>query len=145
MAHAINNYEKLYSNMKETLTVANSEYTLGEYMLMKAAAKKSEAALPVAVHQNATHGGKTAAIICKYVEDKLTIKKAPKSDSVIHSFPIRTAAAAFLSATVVCSFIISFGIIGTMLMKPKASNIQTLEVIETEMVDNAETTASIVE
>ena len=145
MAHAINNYDKLYSNMKENLTVANSEYTLGEYMLMKAAAKKSEAAMPVAVHQSATHSEKTVAVICKYVEDKLTVKKAPKSDSVIHSFPIRTAAAAFLSAIVVCSFIISFGIIGTKLMKPKASNIQTLDVVETEVVDSTETTASISE
>ncbi len=144
MAHATNNYEKLYSNMKENLTVANSDYTLGEYMLMKAAAKKSEAALPVAVSPIATRGEKTVAIICKYVEDKLTVKKAPKADSVIHSFPIRTAAAAFLSAIVVCTFIISFGIIGTKLLKPKSTNIQTLEVVETEVVESTETTAAIV-
>ena len=145
MAHATNNYEKLYTSMKENLTVANSEYTLGEYMLMKAAAKKSEASLPVAMRPSATRSERTVAAVCTYIEDKLTVKKAPQSDTVIRSFPIRTAASAFLSAIVVCTFIVSFGLIGNSLRKPKTTNIQTLEVVETEIVETTDTAVASVE
>ena len=145
MAHATNNYEKLYTSMKENLTVANSEYTLGEYMLMKAAAKKSEASLPVAMRPSATRSERTVAAVCNYIEDKLTVKKTPQSDTVIRSFPIRTAASAFLSAIVVCTFIVSFGIIGNSLRKPKTTNIQTLEVVETETVETTDTVVASVE
>ena len=37
MARNTSNYDRLYNSMKENFTVANSDCSLGEYMLMKAA------------------------------------------------------------------------------------------------------------
>ena len=142
-----NNYDKLYNSMKENLTVANSDCTLGEYMLMKAAQKKAESTLPVALRPSATRSERTAALVYTYIEDKLTIKTPPQKDAAIRAFPLRTSAAAFLSAVVVCTFMLSFGLIGSKLLEPKASsNITTLgaSVVE-ELPEATDTTASIAE
>ena len=42
--NTVNAYEALYTNMKNRFTVVNdnSEYSLGEYMLMKAGKKKGK-------------------------------------------------------------------------------------------------------
>ncbi|MBO5315500.1 MAG: hypothetical protein J6B48_03620 [Clostridia bacterium] len=145
MAHTTNNYDKLYMSMKENLTVANSDCTLGEYMLMKAAKKKEEAALPVALRPSATRGERTAALVCTYIEDKLTVKAEPEKDTVIRSFPLRTAAAAFLCAVVASTFILSIGLLGTKIAPKKISNIQTLNASETEVVETEDATANIAE
>ena len=104
MAHTTNNYDKLYMSMKENLTVANSDCTLGEYMLME-----------------------------------------PEKDTVIRSFPLRTAAAAFLCAVVASTFILSIGLLGTKIAPKKISNIQTLNASETEVVETEDATANIAE
>ena len=114
MTQATNNYERLYDNMKNRFTVAcdNSEYTLGEYMLMKADAKKADAALPVALRSSATKSEVAVASVASFVTDILTIKEAPAKDKTIKAFPFRASASAFLSAAVACAFILSFALIG---------------------------------
>ena len=114
MTQATNNYERLYDNMKNRFTVAcdNSEYTLGEYMLMKADAKKADAALPVALRSSATKSEVAVASVASFVTDMLTIKEAPAKDKTIKAFPFRASASAFLSAAVACAFILSFALIG---------------------------------
>ena len=115
MTQTTNNYDKLYENMKQRFTVSadDTEYTLGEYMLMKAEAKKTEnAALPVAVNTAVTKSEVAMTNIVSFVDDKLTIKQAPVKDKTIRSFPFRASASAFLTASVACAFILSFAFIG---------------------------------
>ena len=107
-------YDTLYANMKKSFTVTNegSEYTLGDYMLMKASKKKEDASLPVAVRPSATKGERALAQIVSFVSDKLTIKTPPAKDKTIRSFPFRASASAMLSAIAACSFLLCFAIFG---------------------------------
>lgn len=113
-------YEKLYTNMVKKFTVEkdNTDYKLGEYMLMKARAKKEAALTAVSAQKSALpvlRGRKdTTAIaaIFSYVNDKLTVKEAPIRDKTIRSFPFRTSIAAFCSALVVCALVVSCSIFG---------------------------------
>ena len=102
--NSYNVYENLYANTKANFTVVkdNKEYTLGEYMLMKAGKKN----LPA--ERNAKSGAVSAFF--SYVNDKLTVKNPPAKDKTIRRFPLRTTAAAFLSAMMVCTLVLSFGI-----------------------------------
>ena len=106
---SINAYETLYKNMKEKFTVVNDgcEYTLGEYMSVKANAKTAQTNLPAVKNQNQNHA---ISAIFSYVNDKLSVKKPPVRDKVIKRFPFRTSAAAFLSAIVACALMFSYGI-----------------------------------
>ena len=110
-------YDKLYNNMVRKFTVEkdNTDYNLGDYMLMKAKAKKNEmtalesdSKLPVA------HDNKTGALttVFSYVNDKLTVKKAPVRNKTIRSFPFRTSISAFCSALVVCVLVVSCCLFG---------------------------------
>lgn len=139
MARNTSNYDRLYNSMKENFTVANSDCSLGEYMLMKAAQKKNEANLPVAMRPSASRSERTVALIYNYVEDKLTIKEPPEKDTIIRSFPLRTSASALLSAVVACAFLISFGIIGATALTP-SSNLEYLDASEVEVEENVEVT-----
>ena len=102
-------YEALYNNMKSKFTVVNDngEFTLGEYMSMKASEKRTSSMLP-ATKAN-TEKNSIAAVI-SYVNEKLKVKKAPEKDKTMRSFPFRTSCAAFLSAVVACALIFSYGI-----------------------------------
>lgn len=115
MTQTMNNYDKLYENMKQRFTISqdNTNYTIGEYMLMKADVKKEEkAALPVAVQTAVTRSEMAMTNIVSFVDDKLTIKQAPVKDKTIKSFPFRASASAFLTASVACAFVLSFALIG---------------------------------
>ena len=70
--NTVNAYDKLYNNMKSRFTVVgdNAEYTLGEYMLMKAGKKTASSKLPVTKSEAANQTAVTAFF--KYVNDKLT-------------------------------------------------------------------------
>ena len=105
----VNAYEALYNNMKEKFTVVSdgSEYTLGEYMSMKANAKTEKSNLPAVRNASQNHA---ISAIFTYVNEKLTVKKPPVRDKVIKRFPFRTSAAAFLSAIVACALMFSYGI-----------------------------------
>ena len=104
-----NVYETLYNNMKNKFTVVseNNEYTLGEYMTMKANAQTATSNLPVAKSEPQTNHSLTA--IFSYVNDKLAVKKPPVREKVMRKFPFRTSAAAFLSAIVGCALMFSYG------------------------------------
>ena len=118
---ATSSYDTLYENLKNRYTVVSdgSEYTLGDFMLMKAKKKASEpeakrSNLPVAVK---SRGERAVAQIVSFVSDKLTIKKPPVKDKTIRAFPFRASASAFLSAAVACSFLLCFCVIGARLIK----------------------------
>lgn len=108
MTTTMNPYDALYTNLKNQFTVIynSSECTVGDFMLMKAN-KRSESNLPIAtVNSKIT----SLATIVEYVNDKLTVKRAPVKDKTIRTFPIRTSASALLSATAACALVLSCGI-----------------------------------
>lgn len=118
MTTSTNAYETLYQNMKNRFTVVNdgSEYTLGDYMLMKANKKDFTSRLPVATKNDVARGEGAVALFVSYINDKLTIKKPPVKDKTIRAFPFRTSASAFLSAAVACAFILSFCVVGAKML-----------------------------
>ena len=107
MTSTINQYDALYTNLKNQFTViySGSECTVGDFMRMKAN-KKSESNLPVAT----AHKNTSIATFVEYVNDKLTVKQAPIKDKTIKRFPLRTSFSALLSATAACALILSCGI-----------------------------------
>ncbi len=128
-------YEKLYNNMVKKFTVESDkkDYTLGDYMLMKAQNKKNalttvanESNLPVACD------GKDNAIaaIFTYVNDKLTVKKAPVRDKTMRSFPLRTAFSSLCSALVVCALVVSCAFFGISSLSSMNNIASTEEEIE---------------
>ena len=123
--------------MKQRFTVSqnNTEYTLGEYMLMRADSKKTETtALPVAVQTAVTRSEVAVSNIVSFVDDKLTIKQPPVKDKTIRAFPFRAFASAFLTASVACAFLLSFVLIGAKSMnnqKPVAN-----DTVITEQAEN---------
>ena len=108
MNSAMNAYDALYTNLKNQFTVIydGAECTVGDFMLMKAN-KKSESSLPIATTSVKTT---SLATIVEYVNDKLTVKEAPKKDKTIRNFPFRTSVSALLSATAACALVLSCGI-----------------------------------
>ncbi len=107
MTSVMNPYDALYTNLKNQFTVIynGTECTVGDFMLMKAN-KRSESSLPIAT----TARTASLSTIVEYVNDKLTVKKAPVKDKTIRSFPFRTSISALLSATAACALVLSCGI-----------------------------------
>ena len=107
MTTTMNQYDALYTNLKNQFTVIynGTECTVGDFMLMKAN-KRSESSLPIATSVRTT----SLSTIVEYVNDKLTVKKAPVKDQTIRSFPFRTSISALLSATAACALVLSCGI-----------------------------------
>ncbi len=130
-------YETLYTSMKNKFTVMNNntEYTLGEYMTMKANENSSN--LPANV--NSTNVNPISAFI-SYINDKLTLKKAPVKDKTMRAFPLRTSIAAFLSAAVACFFIFSFGILSMKNVNDMPTTVEAGEMIaESDLVYDTNT------
>lgn len=127
----LSNYEALYENMKNRLTVVSedSEYTIGDYMLMQANKKKEDSLLPVAKRSSVTRTERAVASAISYISDKLIIKEPPVKDKTIKAFPFRASASAFLSAVVACAFMLSFVAIGARL------DSNTTEVVEISISD----------
>ena len=132
MTQMTNNYDKLYENMKQRFTIScdNSEYTIGEYMLMKADVKKTDATLPVALRSTATKSEVAVANFVSFVNDKLTIKEPPVKDKTIKSFPLRASASAFLSAAVACAFVFSFALVGAKALSAPVSAAEATNLSE---------------
>ena len=147
MTQAMNNYDKLYNNMKQRFTVSNEneEYSIGEYMLMKADVKKTDAALPVAMRSTATNTERAVANIVTYVNDKLTIKQAPVQEKTIKAFPFRASASAFLSAAVACSFMLSVCLIGVNGLANTVSEAKVAEYSDVDVSVANETAEAIFE
>ncbi len=106
-------YENLYQNLKNRFTVGNDncECTLGEYMLSKAKEAANVTALPVAVADYGT-GRRALMSLVSYVNDKLSIKKAPVKDKTMRAFPLRTAFSSLMSALLVCTLVVTYGLAG---------------------------------
>ena len=102
MTHTTSTYDRLYENMKQRFTVSENEteYTLGEYMLMRAGAKKAESSssLPVVMKTAVAKSETAVTNIVTFVDEKLTIKEAPVKDKTIKTFPFRASASAFFTA-----------------------------------------------
>lgn len=98
-------YDKLYTDMKKRFTVVDNggEYTLGEFMLMRANAKKEVSNLPVATRA----GAPVLATFVGFVRDKLTVKEPPAKDKTIRSFPLRTSFTTVISALSICVLVLS--------------------------------------
>ena len=150
MNQTTDRYDQLLTTLKNRFTVDNNgnDCTLGEYMLIKANAKKEQTAVVVA---------KNAAVIAKseravgaivsYVNDKLTIKTPPVKDKTIKAFPFRASASALLSASIACAFIFSFCLIGAkVLQSPTASytEVSTSEFSEDYVNEVQSETAQVV-
>lgn len=107
MTSVMNPYDALYTNLKNQFTVIynGAECTVGDFMLMKAN-RRSESSLPIATTARST----SLSTIVEYVNDKLTVKKAPVKDQTIRSFPFRTSISALLSASAACALVLSCGI-----------------------------------
>lgn len=108
-------YDKLYNNMVKKFTVENDhkDYTLGDYMLMKAQAKRN--AMTVAKETGiAVHEAKSVSlsVVFSNVMEKLRIKKAPVKDKTIRKFPLRTSFTALCSATLVCALVVCCTVFG---------------------------------
>lgn len=144
MTQTTNSYDKLYENMRQRFTVSqnNAEYTIGEYMLMKADVKKAEdAALPVAVMTAVSKSEMAVSGIVSFVDDKLTIKQHPVKDKTIKAFPFRASASAFLTASVACAFLLSFVLIGAKTLStsaPAANDININEQIDEANINYAD-------
>ena len=108
MAAIVNPYDNLYTNLKNKFTVVNngSEYTLGDFMLMKAG-KKSEKNELVAVKANDTH---TMTTVINFMNDKLTAKSPAIKERTLKRFPLRTSFSAVLSAVAAAALVFSCGI-----------------------------------
>ncbi len=129
---ATNSYDTLYENLKNRYTVVNdgSEYTLGDFMLMKAKKKSAEPAASKLPVVSKSRSERAVAQIVSFVNDKLTIKKPPVKDKTIRAFPFRASASAFLSAAVACSFVLCFCVIGARLLKTSAPTTNEAAVTE---------------
>ena len=139
---SINAYENLFNTMKNGLTVVSKsgEYTLGDYMLMKAKAKRnamtvaSETSLAVAETKSAS-----LTTVFSYIGEKLKVKKAPERDKTLRKFPLRASFTALCSATLVCALVVCCTVFGLSSPKGGKDNIVSItesdaeiEAIETE-------------
>ena len=141
------NYEQLYNNMVKKFTVENDniDYKLGDYMLMKAKAKKN-AMVTAAASSNlpVARENKESAIaaIFTYVNDKLKVKEAPVRDKTIRSFPLRTSLTSLASALVVCALVVSCVFFGAKFSLIQDSTIANEAVEEKEeMIDEEQSVA----
>ena len=127
-----NRYNVLYENMRNRLTVVEngSEYSVGDYMRMKAAKKNAETAASKLPVSTMSKGERAVAQIVSFVNDKLTIKNPPAKDKTIRSFPFRTSMSAFLSAVVTCSFVLCFCVIGAKILNRSATTVDEVAITE---------------
>jgi hypothetical protein len=101
--NSYNVYEKLYADTKAAFTIVKNDkqYSLGEYMRMKAGAKAASA------EKKHNAGVEIASNSFSNIKSKFS-SKASKTKTM-KKFPLRTAASALLSAVIVCSLVLSFG------------------------------------
>lgn len=101
--NSYNVYEKLYADTKATFTIVKNDkqYSLGEYMRMKAGNK---------LNSSAKSTGNIVTSSFSYLKEKFAAKKASAKNGTMKKFPMRTAASALLSAVIVCSLVLSLGV-----------------------------------
>ena len=114
MNTAANPYDSLYNNLKSRFTVVHdgNECTVGDYMLIKAGkAPVSSSIIPVR-HNSTGASALDSSVVAfvNYMNEKLTVKRAPVKDRTIRRFPMRTSVSAMLSAVAACALIMSCGL-----------------------------------
>ncbi len=141
MTTVTNSYDALYTNLKNRFTVIydNTECTVGDYMRLKAG-KNANSNLPATTLVQENH---VVSTLINYVNDKLTLKTAPKKDETIKRFPLKTSMSAVLSAAAACALVMSCGIFalsGTGSASPYTANgedtyeyAESIEVSEEEL------------
>ena len=138
-------YDELYASMAKSFTIEknNTDYTLGEYMLMRAKAKSETAVTVAGNSMPVVNDVKEPALVAAftYVNEKLRIKEAPVKNRTIRSFPLRTSASAFCSALVLCALVIGCTFFG---FKSLAGNTDNTVVV-TENDSNTEAEDSYTE
>ena len=109
---AINVYEDLYNKMKNNYIVVNDnrEYSLGNYMRMRADQKSEASNLPAV--RSMSSSDVIVSSFFKYVNDKLTLKSAPAKDKTIRRFPLRTVLSSAFCAFIMCAVMVCYGVIG---------------------------------
>ena len=139
MTTTMNSYDALYTNLKNQFTVVynGKDCTVGDFMLMKSQ-QRSESALPIVTTTAKTT---SLATIVDYVNDRLTVKKAPVKDKTIRAFPFRSSMSAFLSAVAACSFLICFCVVGIRLISNTTPELD--EAYITEYAPELEETVSV--
>ena len=129
-------YEKLYSNMVKSFTVEKNheDYKLGDYMLMKARAKRN--AMTVAANNGlAVAEAKSASLttVFSYIGEKLRVKKAPVKDRTMRKFPLRSSLTALCSATIVCALVVFCAVFGLSSAKNEYDNIVSVTESDAEI------------
>ena len=104
MAYA-NAYEKLYNNMKNTFTVVknNNEYTLGQYMSLKAEGATNDSQ----AYSGKTESKGTVSAFFSYVNEKMSKKENSRTQST--RMPFRSIAASCLCTLVIIALVCSVG------------------------------------
>ena len=103
MASITNPYDALYTNLKNAFTVEykGSSVSVADFVLAKAGkASVQSTALTVQAREN-----HSIVNVLSLVNDKLTLKVAPKRDETLTKFPIRTSASAIISAVAACAIV----------------------------------------
>lgn len=117
--NSYNVYEKLYANTKSAFTIIKNDkqYSLGEYMRMKAGNKNQAA--------EKKHSTDVSIVSNSFsnIKEKLANNKPAKK------FPLRSAASALLSALIVSSLAISFGAFSKKNINSEVPTIES-EIIE---------------
>ncbi len=140
-------YDELYASMSRKFTIEknNTDYTLGEYMLMRAKAKKENSSVQSLTAASASTLPTVKEVrepalvtVFSYVNEKLKVKEAPLRDKTIRSFPLRTSASAFCSALVICALVFGCGFFGLKSLMSGVDN--TAAIPETEEDTNEKET-----
>ncbi len=134
-------YDDLYTSMVKSFTIEknDTEYTLGEYMLMRAKSKNETAVAPVgSTELTVVRESREPAIVAAftYVNEKLKVKEAPVKNRTMRSFPLRTSVSAFCSALVICALVVGCTFFG---FKSLAGNLDsTVTITESETENEGE-------
>lgn len=129
-------YDKLYNNMVKKFTVENdnTDYTLGDYMLMKARTKKN--AMTVAANSSlavAEPKSSSLTTVFSYIGEKLRVKKAPVKDKTMRKFPLRASLSALCSATIVCALVVCCAVFGLSSANGGSDNIVSVTESDAEI------------
>ena len=103
MASITNPYDALYTNLKNAFTVEykGASVSVADFVLAKAG-KSSVQSTALTVQARENH---SIVNVLSLVNDKLTLKVAPKRDETLTKFPIRTSASAIMSAVAACAIV----------------------------------------
>ena len=103
MASITNPYDALYTNLKNAFTVEykGASVSVADFVLARAG-KSSVQSTALTVKAGENH---SIVNVLSLVNDKLTLKVAPKRDETLTKFPIRTSASAIMSAVAACAIV----------------------------------------